>query len=75
MQSSQKSTLSPIIQVPTLVLWGKQDPHISYEMAHLSVDLCEEGQLITFEDASHWVLYDEPETTSKHLVQHFSESE
>jgi pimeloyl-ACP methyl ester carboxylesterase len=61
------------IQVPTLVLWGKQDPHISYEMASLSVEMCEEGRLVTFEDATHWVLYDEPKATSKYIVQHFSE--
>lgn len=66
-----QSTRSPQIQVSTLVLWGKQDPHISYEMAPLSVDLCEDGHLITFEDATHWVLYDKPEATSNHLVQHF----
>lgn len=68
-------TALPQIQVPTLILWGKQDPHISYEMASLSVDRCEEGRLITFEDATHWVLYDEPEATSKYLREHFSEAE
>jgi pimeloyl-ACP methyl ester carboxylesterase len=61
------------IQVPTLVLWGKQDPHISYEMAALSLEMCEEGRLVTFEDATHWVLHDEPKETSKYIVQHFSE--
>jgi pimeloyl-ACP methyl ester carboxylesterase len=68
------SSLSPRIQVPTLILWGKQDPHLSYEMAPLSLDLCEDGQLITFEEATHWVLYDEPEETSRLLVEHFSDS-
>ena len=67
-----QSTVSPKIQVPTLILWGRQDPHISYEMAPLSVELCEDGRLITFEDATHWVLHDEPEATSKHLIRHFS---
>lgn len=61
------------IKVSTLILWGKQDPHISYEMAPLSVEMCEEGRLITFEDATHWVLYDKPEATSRYIVQHFSE--
>jgi len=68
-----RSTISAKIQMPTIILWGQQDAFISYEMAPLSVDLCEEGQLITFEDATHWVLYDESEATSKHLIQHFSE--
>ena len=71
MRQQSRSMRSLQIQVPTLVLWGQQDPHISYEMAPLSVDLCEDGRLITFEDATHWVLHDEPEAASKHLVQHF----
>jgi pimeloyl-ACP methyl ester carboxylesterase len=67
------SNLSPRIQAPTLILWGKQDPHLSYEMAPLSVKLCEEGRLITFEDATHWVLHDESEETSRLLIEHFTE--
>ncbi|GAH29383.1 unnamed protein product, partial [marine sediment metagenome] len=50
---------------PTLILWGKQDPHISYEMAQLSEAVCENGQLITFEEASHWVHQDEPDRFNK----------
>lgn len=73
MRQRGRSTLSPQIQVPTLILWGQQDPYISYEMAPLSIDLCDLGQLITFENATHWVLHDEPESTSRYLVHHFSE--
>jgi pimeloyl-ACP methyl ester carboxylesterase len=68
-----KSAGASRIQVPTLVLWGKQDPHISYEMAPLSVEMCDEGRLVTFEDATHWVLFDEPEATSRYILQHFLE--
>jgi hypothetical protein len=42
-------------------------------MAPLSVDLCDDGQLITFEDATHWVLHDESEAISNHIVQFFRE--
>ena len=59
------------IQVPTLIVWGKQDPHLSYEMAPLSLEYCEEGQLITFEDATHWVMHDKPEQVSQILTEHF----
>jgi len=59
------------IQVPTLIVWGKQDPHLSYEMAALSLEYCEEGQLITFEDATHWVMQDKPEQVSQTLIDHF----
>jgi pimeloyl-ACP methyl ester carboxylesterase len=69
-----QTTQSSQIQVPTLILWGKQDPHLCYEMAALSLELCDDGQLITFEDATHWILHDEPEVISKYIVEYFSES-
>ena len=68
---SPKRAGSPRISVPTLVVWGKQDPHISYEMAPLSVDLCEDGRLVTFDDATHWVTHDSPEEVSQLLIEHF----
>jgi len=69
------SSASPKIQVPTLILWGQQDPHISYEMALLSIELCEEGRLVTFEDATHWVLHDKSEEVSQKMIEHFSEKD
>jgi len=68
----QLTTVSSKIRVPTLVLWGQKDPHISYEMAPLSVDLCEAGRLVTFEDATHWVMHDKPIEVSQLLIEHFS---
>lgn len=72
MRQQRQSTASFKIMVPTLVLWGQQDPHISYEMAPLSVDLCEDGRLVTFKEASHWVLHDKPQEVSQLLIEHFS---
>jgi pimeloyl-ACP methyl ester carboxylesterase len=57
--------------VPTLILWGKQDPHLCYEMAELSIKLCDDGQLITFEDSTHWVLRDESDVVSQYMVEYF----
>ncbi|MGB3702321.1 MAG: alpha/beta hydrolase, partial [Anaerolineales bacterium] len=68
---SRKSTATSNIQVPTLILWGQQDPHISYEMASLSSNLCVECRMITFEDATHWVLHDKPTEVSQLLIEHF----
>ncbi len=66
-----KSTAASQIRVPTLVLWGQQDPHLSHEMAQLSVDLCEAGRLVMFEDATHWVMHDKPREVSQLLIEHF----
>jgi len=74
-QQRGQLTRSPKIQMPTLVLWGQQDPHISYEMAPLSVDFCENGRLVTFEDATHWVMHDKPAEVSQNLIEHFSGKE
>ena len=71
-QQMGKSAGSPRIQPPTLVLWGQQDPYLSYKMAQLSIDLCADGLLVTFEDASHWVLYDKAMEVSRHMIEHFS---
>ena len=68
---SSKSTSSNQVSVPTLILWGKQDPHLSYEMAELSLDECENGELITFEEASHWVHQDEPDRFNMLMIEHF----
>jgi pimeloyl-ACP methyl ester carboxylesterase len=75
LRSMGRSKVSSIITVPTLILWGRQDPHLSYEMAPLSVDLCEKGRLVTFEDATHWVLHDKPKEISRLLSEHFSKKE
>jgi pimeloyl-ACP methyl ester carboxylesterase len=71
MRQSRKSTMSPKVQAPTLVLWGQQDPHISYEMAPLSVDFCEAGHLVIFKDATHWVMHDRLREVSQLLIEHF----
>lgn len=70
-----RSTASSCIQVPTLVIWGRQDPHLSYQMAPLSLALCDDGRLVTFDDATHWVLHDKPQEVNRLLIEHFSVSE
>ena len=62
------------IKVPTLVLWGAQDAALSLAMAQPSLDLCESGKLVIFEDSSHWVQHDASDSVNKHLVEFFSTS-
>jgi pimeloyl-ACP methyl ester carboxylesterase len=59
------------VRVPTLVLWGKRDAALSAEMAPPSVALCDDGRLIFFESATHWVQHDEAEAVSRHLLEFF----
>ena len=58
------------VNLPTIILWGKQDPYLSYKMAEMSVDMCEDCSLVTFDDASHWVHQDEPEEFNKHMISY-----
>ena len=63
----------PRLRLPTLVLWGKRDIALSHEMAQPSIDLCEDGQLIFFENATHWVQHDEAEAVTAYLIGFFGE--
>jgi pimeloyl-ACP methyl ester carboxylesterase len=59
-----------LIDVPTLVVWGKQDPHIMWQSAEPSAAMTTSGQVAYIDDATHWVLRDAPEETGE-LIVHF----
>ena len=61
------------VTVPTLMLWGKLDTALGSEMAQPSIDLCENGKLIFFEDATHWVQHEKAEDVNNHLLEFFRE--
>ncbi|MFZ5859006.1 MAG: alpha/beta fold hydrolase [Chloroflexota bacterium] len=56
------------VQVPTLMLWGKRDVALSHEMAQPSIELCERGELVTFERATHWVQHDAADEVNQKLI-------
>jgi len=57
------------IKVPTLMMWGMNDVALSHEMARPSIDLCDNGKLIFFEKATHWVQHDEADEVNKNLIE------
>lgn len=61
------------VQPPTLIIWGKRDPHLSHEMADLSLEFCQDGKLVYFKDATHWVQHDKAAEVSQLLIEHFKE--
>jgi len=61
------------VHVPTLIIWGKGDPHLSHQMAPLSLEYCKDGKLIYFEDATHWVQHDKSAEVSQLLIDHFED--
>jgi pimeloyl-ACP methyl ester carboxylesterase len=63
---------SPRVRVPTLLLWSRKDRFLGEEMAQPSVDLCDEGRLELFDEASHWLQHEEPERVNRQLLEHFA---
>ena len=60
------------VKMPVLILWGKNDVALSYEMAEESLRYSEDGRLIAFENATHWVQHDEAEAVTKELLAFFA---
>ena len=59
------------VQVPTLMLWGVKDIALIRQMAQQSIELCEEGQLIYFENATHWVQHEEADGVAQIMASFF----
>ncbi len=57
------------VSVPTLILWGKNDVALSYEMVQPSLELCDHGSAVFFENATHWVQHDEADEVNKKLIE------
>jgi pimeloyl-ACP methyl ester carboxylesterase len=57
------------IELPVLILWGKQDLALGAEMAEKSLAYCENGELVFFENATHWVQHDEAEAVTLKLIE------
>jgi len=58
----------PRIKVLTLMMWGMKDVALSHRMVRPSMDYCDEGNLILFPDATHWVQHDEAEEVNHYLI-------
>jgi pimeloyl-ACP methyl ester carboxylesterase len=54
--------------VPTLMLWGKHDVALSFEMTKPSIELCERGELVSFDRATHWVQHDAANEVNQKLI-------
>lgn len=63
-ENEQTARKAPVVEIPVLVLWGKKDKYLMWEMAeesckYVARNLCQVEVLPT---ASHWVHWDEPRT-------------
>ncbi len=62
---------NPQVKVPTLILWGKKDAYLKWEMAQASVELCDNGKLIYFDNATHWIQHEEPDRVNQLMLEFF----
>jgi len=49
------------VQPPTLIIWGKRDAFLDWQMAQPSADRCRDARLVMVEDATHWVQHEKPD--------------
>ena len=56
------------IRVPTLMMWGMKDFALTHRTAQPSIDHCEQGKLIFFPEATHWVQRDAAEEVNRYLI-------
>jgi len=72
LQMPPKLSADQRVRIPTLLLWGANDIALDRQMAQPSLELCDQGKLVLFENSSHWVQYDESEMVNKYLLDFFS---
>jgi pimeloyl-ACP methyl ester carboxylesterase len=59
------------VHIPTRILWGERDAFLLSEMAQESLRYCDNAELYTFADASHWLQHEEPTQVSQQLIDFF----
>ncbi|GAB3509186.1 epoxide hydrolase EphM [Spirosoma knui] len=61
------------ITVPTLLIWGARDTFLKRDMAQPSIDLCDNGRIVFFEKATHWVQHEESSQVNQLLISFLAE--
>ena len=57
------------ITTPTLMLWGRRDKFIGPEGADLSLAMCDRGDLVMFDDNTHWLQHERPDEIAQRIVE------
>jgi epoxide hydrolase 4 len=54
---------------PTLIVWGKQDKALGFELVEPSRALCDDVELVVIDDAGHFVQHDAPDRVNDALLR------
>jgi len=60
------------VRVPTLIVWGLKDEFADATLARPSLQRCTEASLVEIPDAGHWLLHEQPERTSREMIEFFN---
>jgi pimeloyl-ACP methyl ester carboxylesterase len=61
----------PRVAAPTLVIWGRHDAFLEPSLGVRSVEKCDSGHLVIFEESTHWLPIEESQRVNQHLYQFF----
>jgi pimeloyl-ACP methyl ester carboxylesterase len=70
-QRPPESLTDSRVRVPTLIQWGRNDIALVPDMAEASLAYCDDGRLITYDEATHWLQHDVPEAVNARLLEFF----
>jgi pimeloyl-ACP methyl ester carboxylesterase len=71
----QRAIGAPIIETPTLLIWGERDVALSLETTRDTDRFVSDLTFRSLPDASHWVQQDDPETVNRMLCAWLSDEE
>ena len=56
------------VQSPTRIIWGKRDQALASGLAEASLEMCDDGRISWYDEATHWVIQEERRAVSAELV-------
>jgi pimeloyl-ACP methyl ester carboxylesterase len=66
-RSFETGIKDPIVKVPTLVIWGEQDPHLMVSNLDGLEQYVPDLTVQRIPDGTHWVIHEQPETVIRHM--------
>ncbi|QDA59460.1 alpha/beta fold hydrolase [Hymenobacter jejuensis] len=62
------------VRIPVRIIWGKRDAFLNSQLAQMSLEMCDHGQLTYLPSATHWVQHEEPAEVNRLLLEFFNEA-
>ena len=63
-----RASTAPRVTAPTLILWGRRDHALASGLAEASLELCDDGRIEWYPEATHWVQHDAADAVNASLV-------